>query len=119
MAAQKQCQHCKHFVTIKVPNDPSQYFCANERTKEGPNPIGFLRSDAPACALYISKRGENRDASAKVIFIAPAASPKPETIWDRIERNAVKAAIVASTILGLLGWLVWEVGSHFGTVPQF
>lgn len=100
----KLCQKCRHFLSITMPNgEPAQYFCTNADTKQGPNPIGFLRLDAPACTLFSAKAAGARSVANSTVFvIAPNEASKRDPRWDEFDRKVIKIAVSASTILGLL-----------------
>lgn len=104
MAHKKLCRNCRHFLELSMPNaDPSLYFCNNPRTKEGLYQIGFLRQDAPACPVWMSKK--DRPSRPQTVFVVPTPRSNQEDALEKLERRIIKIAIVIATILGLLAWL--------------
>jgi hypothetical protein len=116
MITREKCDSCKHRLTLPQPNgEQTLYFCGNQLTKLGPNPIGYLRADAPACALHSGRRtrvkrgpaaGRTQKKAANGVLISADmlkhASPS-------IEVRALKMAITLSTILHLGEWLGSEI----------
>ncbi|WP_321478103.1 hypothetical protein [uncultured Paludibaculum sp.] len=103
-----QCQSCRHFLELPMGNDPKRYFCENPRTKEGPQPIGFIIHNAPACALYES--ADNALSIARPMVIVVTSSPEPT--HDKtalIEIKAVRIAVLVSTLVGLASWLLSHI----------
>jgi hypothetical protein len=86
-------------------NDPALYFCESPKTKEGPNPIGFLKIDAPACALYASRRNAGAASRTTVIVMRPNDEGKEGSI-SKIEGVAVRLTVLLATLSALGSWLV-------------
>lgn len=125
------CRTCSYRVVEPHYNqEPDAYFCGNPRTKKGPNPIGYIREDAPACGFYRDQNAKRARRPAKravealsplptaqvVIMIQPMATPAapqasvPEVREKRsIDEVAARRALQAVGIAGALAFAVEHV----------
>jgi len=105
MPRSKLCTNCRHCIQIPMRGDPALEFCENPKTKEGPNPIGFLKRGAPACWLYESKRAPKTSARTTVILVTPLDTGREGAKIARAESGAVRMAVLLATLSGLYSWL--------------
>jgi hypothetical protein len=137
MPTHELCNRCSHFLPVPLPaNEGMMYFCGSEDTKEGPQPIGFIRYDAPACAFFSSrsnstvpqascKMGDacplssarlNDSRRAPIIMIAPpAAAPREKP--GPIEVPVVQWILSLTAIISLIFWAVSHISTQMAALP--
>ena len=112
MAIQKTCQTCRHCETVQLPNESPWYFCANEETKRGPNPIGFVKLGSEACSLYSARHiskgkpaasGSRKCEQKTVIFVIV---PPAEQAKEPLEHKLMKFGAGASMIIFIAEFLL-------------
>jgi hypothetical protein len=114
-----QCRTCKHFLTISIPNEASEFFCSSEDTKVGPNPIGWLRRDAPACRFYENQkevdnvpgpviRKESKEADRTVVYFIEPAPLRPKRSTHAM---IIDIAALTVLVLSLAGWIASEASA--------
>jgi len=111
------CRNCKHFIDVPVGPDAPLHFCDNPRTKQGPNPIGFLDFNAPACPFFEAHDRGTTDSHPTVIVIQ-----QPPVVRDHgdsisvLEGKLLRVALLLVTIMGLLGFVAWHLRGLFTTL---
>jgi hypothetical protein len=110
----KLCRNCKHFLDVPMGPDPPMHFCENPKTKEGPNPIGFLDFHAPACPFFEARNRGSLSQRPTVIVIPPPVVRDEDDAISRLERTVLRIALLVTTVIGLLGFLAWHLRGLFG-----
>ena len=111
MADQLSCRQCAHFIEMPMRNGEAPlYFCGSEDTKEGPQPIGFIRFDAPSCRFFSSYA--NGAKKTPIIIIAPPTVPQPEKTPRFDEGTIVRWILSLSAIISLVLWAAAHIAAQ-------
>lgn len=112
MSGCKLCRNCVHFLKIPMVDDSRCHFCDNPETKKGPNPIGFLDHDAPACALFTSRRRRAKTPAPPIVILPTVDKEKNKDPISLMEHKLARILLLTATAIGLASWIYSDVGEN-------
>jgi hypothetical protein len=116
--ASQLCQRCVHFLKVPTSNDEERlFFCGSEETKEGPQPIGFVRFDAPACSHFSSHSNVAKKGPNIIVITTPNVSQPVKTRLGIDEGQIIKWIVSLAAIVSVFCWAASHIAPQISSLP--